>query len=52
MITSLIEILELTNFGHVTTPIISFEPRDKILLVTSWTENIMYISKYLYSKKM
>ena len=38
MITSLIEILELLNFGHMTTYTIQFEPREKILLLTSWTE--------------
>ena len=43
MITSVIEILELPNFGHITTSTISFEPKncdkmsDKILLETSWT---------------
>ena len=37
MINSLIEILELPNFGHMTTSTISFEPCDKILLETSWT---------------
>ena len=39
--TSLIEILELPNFGHMTTSIIWFESRDKILLVTSWAEIMM-----------
>ena len=29
--------LELPNFGHITTSIIYFESRDKILLLTSWT---------------
>ena len=38
MITSLTEMLELPNFGHMTMPTISFELRDKVLLVTSWTE--------------
>ena len=37
MITSFIEMLE-SNFGHMTTSTIQFESRDKILLVTSWTE--------------
>ena len=32
MITSLIEMLELTNFGHMTTYAIYFDLRDKILL--------------------
>ena len=35
MITSLIEILELPNFGHMTASTIKFESRDNILLVTS-----------------
>ena len=38
MITSLIEMLELPIFGHMSTTSIEFEPSDKILLVTSWTE--------------
>ena len=38
MITSLIEMLELPNFGHMTTSTILFESRDKILLVKLWTE--------------
>ena len=38
MITSLIEILELLNFGHMTTSTTKFESRDKTLLVTSWTK--------------
>ena len=36
MITSLMEMLTLTNFGNMTTSTIKFESRDKILLVT-WT---------------
>ena len=32
--------LELSNFGLVATPIISFVSCDKILLVTSWTETM------------
>ena len=36
--TSLIEILELPKCGHMTSSTISFESRDNILLVTSWTE--------------
>ena len=35
MITFLIEMLELTNFCHMTTYTVSFESRDKSLLVTS-----------------
>ena len=38
MITFLIEMLHLPNFGHMTTSIIWFQSLDKILLVTSWTE--------------
>ena len=40
MITSLIEMLDLRNFGQMTKPTISLEPRDKALSLTSWT-NIM-----------
>ena len=35
MKTSLIEMLEIPNFGHMTTYTITFKLRDKILLVTS-----------------
>ena len=35
--TSLIETLELPNFGHMTESMIGFELRDKTLLVTSFT---------------
>ena len=38
MITSLIEMLELPNFGHMTTSTMSFESRNKVLLVTSLTK--------------
>ena len=38
MITSLIETLELPNFGYMTTSTTYFGARDKILLVTSWTK--------------
>ena len=38
MITSLLDTLELPNFGHMTTFTIWFESSDKILLITSWTE--------------
>ena len=38
MITSFIEVLELPNFGHVTTSTIKFESRDKFLLIMSQTE--------------
>ena len=34
MTTSFIEILELPNFGHMTTSTIEFDSYDKILLVT------------------
>ena len=54
MITSLIEVLELPNFGHMINSTIQFELRDKILLMTSWTKNydvITFILKYLYFKK-
>ena len=40
MITSLIEIIDLTNLGDMTSSTIKFESRDKILLVTSWAENM------------
>ena len=35
MKTSLIGMLELPNFGHMTTSTIQFESREKILLITS-----------------
>ena len=38
MITSLIEMLELPNLGHMTTSTINLESREKILLMTSLTE--------------
>ena len=38
MITSLIQMLELPNFGHMTTSTIKFGLYDKILMVTSQTE--------------
>ena len=38
MITSLMEMLELPNFGHMTTSTMQFESREKILLQTSLTE--------------
>ena len=40
MIISLIEILELPNFGHMTASTILFESRDKILLMTPWTKKM------------
>ena len=36
MITSLIEMLELQNFGHMNTPAMQFESSNTTLLVTSW----------------
>ena len=41
MIISLIEMLELPNFGHMTTSTMKFESLDKILLITPWTEAMM-----------
>ena len=38
MITSLIDMLDLINFGHMTTSTMKFESFDKTLLVTSWAE--------------
>ena len=38
MIAFLIEMLQLPNFGHMTTSIIYFESCDKNFLMTSWTE--------------
>ena len=38
MITSLVEMLELVKFSHMTTSTMYLDKRDKILLVTSWTE--------------
>ena len=38
VITSLIEMLELPNFGHMITTAIKLDSPDKILLVTSSTE--------------
>ena len=40
MITPLIEMLELSNVGHLAISTIEIESRNKILLVTSWTEII------------
>ena len=41
MIISLIKMLELPNFGHMTTSTMYIESRNKILLVTSQTEVMM-----------
>ena len=38
--TSFLEMLELQNFGDMTTSTIYFESRDKTLLVTSWKKII------------
>ena len=38
MLTSLIEMLKLPNFGHMTTCTISFESRDEFFSVRSWIE--------------
>ena len=40
MITSLVEMLELPNFGHMIMSTIQFESREKTFLVTSWTETM------------
>ena len=34
MITSVVDVLELPNFGHMNTSTLQFDSRDKILLVT------------------
>ena len=39
---SLIETLELSKFGHMTTSTMLFVSRDKILLMTSWTKIIRH----------
>ena len=41
MIISLVEMLELPNFGHMTTSTIQFESRNKNLLMMSWKEMMM-----------
>ena len=38
MITSLIDMLELSNFGHMTASTTQLESRDKILLMKPWTK--------------
>ena len=38
MITSLIEMLELPNFSHLTTSTVKLKSCDKIFLVTSWAK--------------
>ena len=49
MITSLIKVLELPNFGHMITYTIQVESFDKILFVTLWTVK-NYDVKNLYFK--
>ena len=53
MITSLIEMLELPLFGHMTTSTIFFESRDKCFGdVTGGNYDVItFISKYFYFKK-
>ena len=38
MITSLIDMLELSNFGHMITSTAQLESRDKILFMKPWTK--------------
>ena len=38
MITSVIEMLQLQNFGHMTTSTVERESHDKVLLMTLWEE--------------
>ena len=53
MIISLIEMLELPNFSHITTFTKTFEWRDKILLVMDGDYDVTtFISKYFYFKKV
>ena len=35
MVTSLIEIMELTNFGHLNTSTIEFDSNDNVLLMST-----------------
>ena len=54
MIISLIEILELQDFGRMNKPTIQFESRDKILVDDVMDRSydvITFISKYLHFKK-
>ena len=52
MITSLIEVLKLPNFGHMTTSTITFESRDKFFddVIDRNYNAITFIFKYLYFK--
>ena len=46
--------LELPNFGHMTTSRIKLEPRDKTFfgdVMNKYYDVITFISKYLYFKK-
>ena len=38
MITSVMEILDLPNFGHMIKSTVDYDSRNKNLLTTSWTE--------------
>ena len=48
MITSLIEMLQLSNFGHMITSKIQFESRD---IMDRKYDAITFILKYVYFKK-
>ena len=51
--TSVIEMLELPNFGHMNTSTIQFESHDKIFqnAVDTNYDVVTFISKYIYFKK-
>ena len=51
--TSVIEMLELPNFGHMNTSTIQFESHDKIFqnAVNTNYDVVTFISKYIYFKK-
>ena len=53
MITFLIDVLQLPNFGHMITSVLKFESSDKFLFMTLYTkiDVITFIFKYLYFKK-
>ena len=54
MTISLIEMLELQDFGHMNKPTIQFESRDKILVddvMDRSYDAITFISRYLHFKK-
>ena len=46
--------LVLPNFGHMNKSTIEFEPRDKVLLMRTWTENdvVTFTSNFFYFKKV